>query len=53
VGLSWRHGEQINLAAGTVKVGRIPKKWGDVDGRCAVTIDGTATEVKYLLLDGI
>ncbi len=43
----------ISIAAGATKVGPIPKKWGDVDGRCAVAIDGTATEVKYLVMTGV
>ncbi len=43
----------ISLAAGQTKVGRIKKQWGDVDGRCAVAIDGTASEVKYLVLGGV
>src|SRR5262245_40711865 len=45
--------QTISIAAGTTKVGRVKKKWGDVDGRCAVAIDGTASEVKYSLFSGV
>src|SRR5262245_30348859 len=43
----------ITLTAGQIKAGRIKKKWGDVDGRCAIAIDGTASEVKYTIMDGV
>ncbi|MDG4809937.1 hypothetical protein O7634_24565 [Micromonospora sp. WMMD1120] len=42
----------IALAAGQVKAGQVPKDWGDVNKRVQVAIDGTASEVKYYVLDG-
>ncbi len=42
----------ITLTAGQVKVDRVEQAWGDANGRCAVAIDGTASEVKYLIMDG-
>jgi len=43
----------ISLAAGQNKAGRVAREWGDENGRCAVTIDGTASEVKYSVLGGM
>lgn len=43
----------IALAAGQAKVGRVPSEWGDVNRRCAVAVDGTASEVKYYILGGL
>jgi hypothetical protein len=43
----------INLTASQIKVDRVPNEWGDANGRVAVAIDGTATEVKYYVLGGI
>lgn len=37
----------ITLTAGQNKISLIAGEWGDVNGRCAVAIDGTASEVKY------
>lgn len=42
----------ISLAAGEAKSGPVPRKWGDVNGRVAVAIDGTAAEVKYYVMSG-
>ncbi len=35
------------IPASGVWAGRIKSEWGDANGRCAVAINGTATEVKY------
>jgi hypothetical protein len=43
----------ISMTAGTNKAGRVPTEWGDANGRVAVAIDGTATEVKYYVLGGL
>lgn len=43
----------IALTAGQFKVGRINPAWGDANGRVAVAIDGTASEVKYWILGGV
>lgn len=43
----------ISLAAGQAKGGRVPREWGDANGRVQVAIDGTASEVKYYVLGGI
>lgn len=43
----------VALAAGQIKGGRIKPEWGDANGRCAVGIDGTASEVKYYILGGV
>lgn len=45
--------QTISLTAGQNKAARVLKKWGDANGRCAVGIDGTASEVKYSLLSGV
>lgn len=45
--------QTISLPAGTNKASRIRPEWGDVNGRCAVAIDGTASEVKYSVLGGV
>lgn len=43
----------IPLAAGQVKIGRVNPAWGDANGRVAVGIDGTATEVTYHVLGNV
>ena len=43
----------ISVPAGGFKGGRVNPAWGDANGRVAVGIDGTATEVKYMLVGGI
>lgn len=43
----------VSLTAGQNKVSRIRLEWGDANGRCAVGIDGTASEVKYSVLSGV
>lgn len=43
----------ISLAAGQSKAGRVLTKWGDQNGRCAIAIDATASEVKYSVLSGV
>lgn len=45
--------QTISIAAGTNKASRIHWDWADANGRVAVSIDGTATEVKYSVLGGI
>ena len=40
----------IALTAGQVKYGVVAAEWGDANGRVAVGIDGTASEVKYYVL---
>ncbi len=45
--------QTISIAAGTNKASRIHADWGDANGRVAVAIDGTATEVKFSVLGGI
>jgi plastocyanin len=42
----------IALTAGQIKAGRVNPAWGDANGRVAVGIDGTATEVKYYVMGG-
>lgn len=43
----------ITLAAGEVWVGRVDPGWGDANGRVAVAINATASEVIYYVLGGI
>jgi hypothetical protein len=43
----------ISMAAGTNKAGRVPREWGDANGKVGVAIDGTPTEVKYSVLGGL
>lgn len=43
----------ISMTAGQNKAGRVPKEWGDANGKVAVAIDGTASEVKYSVLGGL
>jgi hypothetical protein len=43
----------ITLPAGQVWAGRVDPAWGDANGRCAIAIDGTATEIKYYLAGGV
>jgi plastocyanin len=43
----------ISLAAGETKVGKVPEAWGDANDRCAVAIDGTASEVKFIVMGGL
>lgn len=45
--------QTISISAGVNKSSRIHPDWGDANGRCAVAIDGTASEVKYDILGGI
>lgn len=45
--------QTISIPAGTNKAARVRPEWGDVNGRCAVAIDGTASEVKYSVMGGI
>lgn len=40
----------VSIAAGAAKFVRIPGDVGDANGRVAVAIDGTATEVTYYVL---
>lgn len=40
----------ISIGAGAAYVSYVPDVWGDASGRCAVAIDGTASEVKYYLM---
>lgn len=42
----------ISLAAGQSKAGPVPTQWGDVNGKVAVAIDGTPSEVKFYVLGG-
>jgi hypothetical protein len=41
---------RFTLAAGAWLPVRVRADAGDANGRCSVTIDGTATEVKYFVL---
>jgi len=43
----------ISLAAGQVKAGPVLEEWGDANGKVAVAIDSTASEVKYYVMGGI
>jgi hypothetical protein len=43
----------ISMTAGQNKAGRVPLEWGDADGKVAVAIDGTASEVKYSVMGGL
>jgi hypothetical protein len=43
----------ISVPAGGFKGGRVNPSWGDANSRVPVAIDGTATEVKYLIPGGI
>lgn len=45
--------QTISIAAGLNRVSRVPNEWGDANGRVAVAIDGTATEVKYDIVGGV
>ncbi len=40
----------INLTAGQAKLSTVANEWGDANGRVAVAIDGTASEVRYYLM---
>jgi hypothetical protein len=40
------------LTTGQIKAGRIKPEWADANGRVAVAIDGTASEVKYYVQGG-
>ena len=42
----------LTIANGTQQVGRVLPEWGDANGRVAVAINGTATEVVYYILGG-
>src|SRR5262249_6545770 len=41
---------RISIAAGAYALVRVRPDAGDANNRCSVTIDGTATEVKYFVL---
>ena len=41
---------RISITNATYQVVRVPASYGDANGRVAVTIDGTATEVKYWVI---
>jgi hypothetical protein len=43
----------ISVPASGFKGGRINPAWADANGRVPVAIDGTATEVTYLIIGGI
>jgi hypothetical protein len=43
----------INIAAGGFKGSRVDASWGDANGRVPVLIDGTAAEVKYMILGNV
>lgn len=43
----------ISIPAGAFKGGRINSLWGDSSGLVSVAIDGTASEVTYMILGGI
>jgi hypothetical protein len=43
----------IAVSNGAQKVSRILPEWGDANGRVAVAIDGTASEVIYYVLGGV
>lgn len=43
----------ISIPAGGFKGGRITAGWGDSNGRVSVAIDGTASEVTYMIPGGI
>lgn len=38
------------IAAGAYRLAKVPSSYGDANGLVAVTIDGTATEVKYWVI---
>jgi hypothetical protein len=37
----------VSIAAGAVEAIRIPASYGDANGRCIVSVDGTAAEVTF------
>jgi hypothetical protein len=43
----------ISIAAGGVKAGPVLEEWGDANGKVAVAIDGTPSEVKYYVMGGV
>lgn len=43
----------ISMTAGQNKAGRVPREWGDANGKVQVAIDGTPAEVKYSVLSGL
>lgn len=45
--------QPISLTAGQNKVSKILEKWGDANGKCAIAIDGTPSEVKFDVIGGI
>jgi hypothetical protein len=45
--------QPISIGAGLNRISRVPNEWGDANGRVAVAIDGTATEVKYNVMGGV
>jgi hypothetical protein len=43
----------VSIPAGTAKAGPVLEEWGDANGKVAVAIDGTASEVKYYVMGGV
>lgn len=43
----------ITLAAGQFWGGRVNPSWADANGRVAVAINGTASEVTYMIIGGV
>jgi hypothetical protein len=42
-----------SVAAGGFKSGRVNSNWGDANGRVPILIDGTAAEVKYMIIGNV
>lgn len=40
----------ISMTAGQNKAGLVPVQWGDANGKVAVAIDGTPSEVKFSVM---
>jgi hypothetical protein len=45
--------QTISIPTASAKCSRIHPDWGDANGRVAVAIDGTATEVTFYVLGGV
>jgi len=43
----------ISIPTNSAKAGRVRTEWGDANGRVAVGIDGTASEVTYYVLGNV
>jgi hypothetical protein len=43
----------ITIGAGQMWGGRVNSAWGDANGRVGVAINGTATEVTYVIIGGV